>query len=229
MDISRCHLAIRLKSGGKRFIEWLKRVHRYIQHRPTGRTPLHRETLWSVPPPWLFFKLRPRVYSPMLNDYLVTLARFLDGFLPAPSDSFQDASHVAWRVSYSILMLDHLGYTPMGPYIPSETKMLRPFGQQFRQSYPLLFTQPGFWPASSSMAQSFYPASLARFTHWLTAPAVSPSASAISFCFQPFSFSRQACDRRSSRQSFGCPMLFFPMEASISLFASFFRKSRQCQ
>jgi hypothetical protein len=45
------------------------------------------------------------------------------------------------------------------------------------------------------------PFSLARFIHWLTAPSVTPRASAICFCFQPRSFSSKARKRLPSRQS----------------------------
>src|SRR5215212_2836330 len=45
------------------------------------------------------------------------------------------------------------------------------------------------------------PSSLARFIHWLTAPSVTPRASAISVCFQPRSFSSKARKRLPSRQS----------------------------
>jgi len=45
------------------------------------------------------------------------------------------------------------------------------------------------------------PPSLARFTHWLTAPLLTPNASAMSFCFHPACFSSQPRSRRPSRQS----------------------------
>src|SRR5215207_2160791 len=45
------------------------------------------------------------------------------------------------------------------------------------------------------------PSSLARFIHWLTAPSVTPRASAICVCFQPRSFSSKARKRLPSRQS----------------------------
>ncbi len=44
------------------------------------------------------------------------------------------------------------------------------------------------------------PSSLARFIHWLTAPSVTPRASAISVCFQPCSFNSKARKRLPSRQ-----------------------------
>src|SRR5215203_4648904 len=45
------------------------------------------------------------------------------------------------------------------------------------------------------------PSSLTRFIHWLTAPSLTPRASAICVCFQPRSFSSKARKRLPSRQS----------------------------
>jgi integrase len=45
------------------------------------------------------------------------------------------------------------------------------------------------------------PSSVARFIHWLTAPSLTPRASAISVCFQPRSFSSKVRKRLPSRQS----------------------------
>jgi len=45
------------------------------------------------------------------------------------------------------------------------------------------------------------PTSGARFSHWLTAPALTPNAAAMAFCRQPCCFKAPARLRRSSRQS----------------------------
>jgi hypothetical protein len=42
--------------------------------------------------------------------------------------------------------------------------------------------------------------SLARFSHWLTAPLLTPRASATSFCLHPFWCNSKARNRRPSRQ-----------------------------
>jgi hypothetical protein len=62
------------------------------------------------------------------------------------------------------------------------------------------FLRGGVYSAST-------PPTSARLTHWLTAPWLTPSASAMSFCFQPLLFNSQARKRRFSRQS---PDLGFP-------------------
>lgn len=64
-----------------------------------------------------------------------------------------------------------------------------------------------FWSAST-------PPCWPRLTHWLTAPALTPSASAILFCFQPFCFNFQAYRRRASRHSLAC-FLFFSVIWSV--------------
>src|SRR3989304_5281355 len=61
----------------------------------------------------------------------------------------------------------------------------------------------GVGPGAGLLRSASPPPSLARFSHWLTAPSLTPRASAISFCFQLFCFSSQARRRRASRQSPG--------------------------
>lgn len=55
-----------------------------------------------------------------------------------------------------------------------------------------------FRPGCFRAARAFSPFSRPRLSHWLTAPSVTPSASAISRCFQPFFFRSQARRRRIS-------------------------------
>ena len=50
------------------------------------------------------------------------------------------------------------------------------------------------------------PPSRPRRIHWLTAPAVTPNASAIFCWLHPFAFKAQARSRRSSRHSFARPV-----------------------
>jgi hypothetical protein len=69
--------------------------------------------------------------------------------------------------------------------------------------------------AGRRLSASFPPPSRARFIHWLTAPGVTPSASAISFCFQPCCLSSHARRRRYSRTSLVSSVsfmgLFYPV------------------
>src|ERR687889_1150963 len=56
-------------------------------------------------------------------------------------------------------------------------------------------------PGGGLCLKACTPSSLARFIHWLTAPSLTPRASAICVCFQPRSFSSKARKRLPSRQS----------------------------
>jgi hypothetical protein len=55
-------------------------------------------------------------------------------------------------------------------------------------------------PGGGLCLKASAPSSLARFIHWLTAPSLTPRASAISDCFQPRSFNSKARKRLPSRQ-----------------------------
>src|SRR5918994_2342267 len=55
-------------------------------------------------------------------------------------------------------------------------------------------------PGGGLCLKASAPLSLARFIHWLTAPSVTPRASAICVCFQPCSFNSKARKRLPSRQ-----------------------------
>jgi len=59
----------------------------------------------------------------------------------------------------------------------------------------------GLAPLPERVRRVVIPPSRARFSHWLTAAGVTPRASAMSACFQPFRFSCHARNRRASRQS----------------------------
>ena len=61
----------------------------------------------------------------------------------------------------------------------------------------------GVGPGGLRVRNASTPPSLARFSHWLIAPCVTPNASAMRYCFQPFWCSSQARKRRASRQSVG--------------------------
>src|SRR5215216_45948 len=74
-------------------------------------------------------------------------------------------------------------------------------------------------PGGGLCLKACTPSSLARFIHWLTAPSVTPRASAISVCFQPCSFNSKARKRLPSRQSLAwLDNVFSIVEYSIPLF-----------
>src|SRR6266487_5817328 len=59
----------------------------------------------------------------------------------------------------------------------------------------------GFTPWGGCALRASIPPARPRLSHWLTAPSLTPKATAMSFCFHPCSFRFQARLRRSSRQS----------------------------
>jgi hypothetical protein len=59
-------------------------------------------------------------------------------------------------------------------------------------------------PGGGLCLKASTPSSLARFIHWLTAPSLTPRASAISVCFQPRSFNSKSRKRLPSRQLVAC-------------------------
>ena len=58
-------------------------------------------------------------------------------------------------------------------------------------------------PGRGEVLSASLPPSRAFFIHWLTAPSLTPRASAMSVCFQPSCFNSKARKRRASRQSGG--------------------------
>src|SRR3990172_210948 len=81
----------------------------------------------------------------------------------------------------------------------------------------------GLGPPPLRLRSASTPSVFAFLSHWLTAPLLTPSASAISFCFQPFCFSSQARNRRASRQSFGWFVFFLSIQSVYTNLTFLFR------
>jgi hypothetical protein len=112
---------------------------------------------------------------------------------------------------------DHRGHPPAGPDLAAEAVRLRSPLHQGGQLSELLWSQPRLAARGGMASQRLYPrVPRARLSHWLTAPAVTPSAAAMSCCFQPASSSSQARRRRPSRQS-SCGLFVF-MAPTYQLF-----------
>ena len=89
----------------------------------------------------------------------------------------------------------------------------------------------GVGPGTLRVRNASIPPSRPRFSHWLIAPCVTPNASAIRHCFQPFWCSSQARKRRASRQSVGrldrdfsiapsIPQVYNSMQGSVKPWSS---------
>jgi hypothetical protein len=96
------------------------------------------------------------------------------------------------------LLSDHFSHPLARPHIPPKTVRFGSSCQKLGQFGALLLAEEG---VEGLCLKPSTPSSLARFIHWLTAPSVTPRASAISVCFQPRSFSSKARKRLPSRQS----------------------------
>jgi hypothetical protein len=83
-----------------------------------------------------------------------------------------------------------------------------------------------FGPPALRLYSALTPALLALLSHWLTAPGVTPKASAILLCFHPCCLSSQARSRRASRQSCG---FLFAMSATLSEHDRKFKNSYSSQ
>ena len=86
----------------------------------------------------------------------------------------------------------HVHSSPLNPYAsaPCDSKS----GNSHRSC---LLSRRGA-PERGCAAKAVCPASRASFSHWLTAPLVTPSAAAMSHCFQPCSYNATARYRRAS-------------------------------
>jgi hypothetical protein len=109
-----------------------------------------------------------------------------------------------------------------GHTAPRNPKCSAPLAKCSFNSANWSWLKRGFGPPPRRLRKASGPSSRPRLSHWLTEPAVTPSASAMSFCAQFFWCSFQACVRRASRQSFGCCFVLSSIGPSIPHFAPLF-------
>jgi hypothetical protein len=72
-----------------------------------------------------------------------------------------------------------------GPDLSEKPEGFGTPGEQIGRLCELLGSQPGVGPGGSWLCRASAPPSRARFSHWLTAPLVTPNASAMAVPFQP--------------------------------------------
>jgi hypothetical protein len=136
----------------------------------------------------------------MLDGFLVPLIRSALRFLQAVPQGFEQTTHMPRMIADSKLPSDHYGHSLTRPRFSPKAVSLGSLCQKLGYPGALIFAQAGCRSGWRLETQASTPCSLARFIHWLTAPSVTPRASAISFCFQPCSFSSKARRRLPSRQ-----------------------------
>ena len=137
----------------------------------------------------------------MLDGFLVPLIRSALRFLQAVPQGFEQTTHMSRMIADSKLPSDHYSHPLTRPRFSPKAVNLGSLCQKLGYPGALIFTQAGCRSGRRLETQASAPSSLARFIHWLTAPSVTPRASAISVCFQPRSFSSKARKRLPSRQS----------------------------
>src|SRR5215212_7591329 len=143
------------------------------------------------------------------------LIRSTLGLLQTQPQLLEQTAYVRGVVDDAELFADDLGYPLARPYVSSKTVRWCSLGQKLGQSGTFFLTQAGRRPGSDPTPQAldtFFTSPL--LIHWLTAPLLTPKASAISCCFHPSRWSSQALRRLPSRQSLAC----FESELSMSPF-----------
>jgi hypothetical protein len=97
----------------------------------------------------------------------------------------------------------HLGHTFPGAHLAREPIGLGTTVQEVGEVGELLGSQSSGRARWGAKPQRLGPPSRARFIHWLTAAALTPSASAIWRCGQPCGLRCQAWSRRAAFQFWG--------------------------
>ena len=98
---------------------------------------------------------------------------------------------------------------------PGKPKASAPWDSNSRSCSRCSEDSRGGAPGGGWWRKPSIPPSLPRFSDWLTAPWLTPRASAISRCFQPFWWSSQARRRRPSRQLVAWLDKVFSMEPRL--------------
>jgi hypothetical protein len=159
-----------------------------------------------------FFKGWPALLFPPLNGCFIPLPRPLDGLLHTVMELTQQTATMGWMVPHVKLLVNELCCPPRGPNLLSKAEDLCPLVEQSRHLRQLLSPKLRFSPLATRPRNASFPCSRPTLTHWLTAPAVTPSAKAMSFCFHTRSYNSHALNRRHSFMSPACSsILLIPL------------------
>ena len=160
----------------------------------------------------LVLEPRPDLDSPLLDLLLIALDGPRDRQLGCPPQFLQEPGDVALVIGDAELLLDDLGHAGTGPDLAAEAVGFRPMREKVGDESPLIRSEFG-GTAVGCASSAAGPSLRAVAIHRLTAPSVTPRATAICRCFQPSCFRCQARIRRHSRQSEGrraqspCPII----------------------
>lgn len=131
----------------------------------------------------------------------------------------QQTAHMSWMVSDPKFSPNHYSHPLTRPHLCSKPVCLSSLSHKLGQFRSLIFTQTWRCARRRLVSEGLHALfCLARLIHWLTAPSVTPRASAISVCFQPCSFNSKARKRLPSGQSLAwLDNVFSIVEYSIPL------------
>ncbi len=182
-------------------------AHRSVQPLVTDKNRLHRQRLWSVSRVPLFFELRPVMRFPALNRWFIALAGSYDRFLQTETHLADQIPTMIGMIAHAEFALDSHGQPPTRPGVSIKAIRSCSFRQHTWEAGLLFCGETGAAPFAGWALRPSAPPSRPLFIHWLMAPSVTPSATAMSFCFHPACLSSQARLRLSSRQSANLPVL----------------------
>lgn len=176
-------------------------AHSFSQRLATDKNRLRPQVRFRAAPNGLFFnsgqtsRRQPAIFSSLRWEARST------GFCGVHASSFKIRETWAlwyetpnsWRMMAATRA--HVHNWPRNPY--ASAPAAKRLGRRCLSAVVSRRLAPGRGRAKSASS----PCVRARVSHWLTAPLVTPRASAMSFCFQPLRFRSRACKRRISFQS----------------------------
>jgi len=173
--------------------------HRYAPLRAACRNHSGPRISGSSLPLWLFLISGQRSsFQRLIASSLRWLARWTGFWLLQPQVFRIRPTWEGWyetpnwsRMSWAIR-----GWVQMSPRKPKDSAPCASSSGSWERCSGV---SRGEAPGAFLRSKAWIPPSLARFSHWLTAPWVTPRASAMACCFQPFCLSSQARRRRPSR------------------------------
>src|SRR5918996_1762432 len=121
-----------------------------------------------------FFQGRPALLFPALDGIFVPLAGTFQRLLAAPVVLLEDAPHLGGVVLDPEVASDDLGRSGLGPTSPWKPKDSAPGDSSSRSWSRCAADRRGLTPGGGWWRKLSTPPSLPRFSHWLTAPWVTP-------------------------------------------------------
>jgi hypothetical protein len=146
------------------------------------------------------FQRRPLLLFPVLDGLLIPLLSSALGFLQALPKCLEQTTHMSRVVAYPELSADHYSHPLTCPYLsPKAVISLSCPLQKLWHPGALVLAQARPCPGAGRRFRASTPPP-SRFIHWLTAPLLTPEASAMRCWDHPSCLSSKALKRLPSRQ-----------------------------